>query len=83
MLRNNEDCGSRGCRAYPCYEKTAHCGNEGCICSFALIIVSFTLVGYLIAFGEKYCRRFKSKGNFFEVKILTNKKLINIFFRNI
>lgn len=40
----NDDCVSRGCAAYPCFEETAHCGNEG----------------YLIAFGEKYCRRFIS-----------------------
>ena len=42
----NDDCVSRGCAAYPCFEETAHCGNEG----------------YLIAFGEKYCRRFISPG---------------------
>jgi hypothetical protein len=35
-----------GCNSYECWENIAHCGPKG----------------YLIAYGEKYCRKFGEKG---------------------
>lgn len=57
-----------GCKAYPCFEKTAMCGDNG----------------YLMAYGLKYCERFSESCLFkeliwFPIEVLSLLDIYNLF----